>query len=218
MSGPRRPQRTVYRSAAAYWLNAVVFPLKMVVPQPIIARIPGLTTNTDIRTGLVLDQARGRLLDVGCGPNLLVKAFRAKGGDGVGVDVYPWEGVDQLVEDTSRLPFEERSFDTITFVACLNHIPNRREALTEAVRLLRPGGRIVITNLRPLVSRVWHWFAFWDQDQKERGMREGEVWGFTRGQMIGMVNGAGLQVTRFFSFSWGLNQLYVCGRKDDRPD
>ena len=76
--------------------------------------------------------------------------------------------------------------------------------------MLAPNGRILITNLRPLVSRIWHAWAFWDADQHERGMKEGEVWGFTRSELDALVTSAGLQIAQKVSFSWGLNELYVC--------
>lgn len=210
MGHTTNPERAIYRTSLSYWLNTLVFPLKMIVPQPVVQYIPGLTTNVDIRTQLVLNETSGRLLDIGCGPNRLVKTWRENGGEGTGVDVYPWEGVDTVVEDSSNLPFPEASFDTITLVASFNHIPNRVEVLHEARRLLAPGGRLILTNLPPFVSLLWHRYAFWDRDQHERGMIEGEVWGFTQEQMVELLEGAGFRVARFFSFSWRLNQLYIC--------
>jgi SAM-dependent methyltransferase len=166
-------------------------------------------TNADIRTGVVLNAVRGRLLDIGCGTNRLVAQYRRDGGDGVGVDVYPWPGADLIVDDTSRLPYPDASFDTVSFVACINHIPNRVDVLREARRLLRPGGQVVLTNLTPRLSRIWHAWAFWDADQHERGMAEGEVWGFTHAQLVGLAAAAGFGLVSRRSFSWGLNSLYV---------
>jgi len=204
------PERRLYRSGAAWLLNQLLLPVKLVVPQPVIARIPGLTSNEDIRLGLVLERTRGRLLDVGCGTNQLVARYRAQGGQGVGVDVHPWHGVDHLLEDSGRLPFEAGSFDTVSFVACLNHIPNRGEALAEARRVLADAGQLLLTNLRPGPSRLWHAWAFWDRDQHERGMQEGEVWGFEPGALQDLLSAAGFELSQRTSFSWGLNELFVC--------
>ena len=78
---------------------------------------------------------RLRLLDIGAGTNALVRRH----GDGVGVEVYDWGGEALVVENAARLPFSDQSFDTVSFVASLNHIPNRQEALFEAHRhLSRP--------------------------------------------------------------------------------
>jgi len=126
------------------------------------------------RVRAVLPHISGRLLDVGCGSNRLVRHYA----NGVGVDVHPWPGADVIVADTATLQWESASFDTVTIIAALNHIPNRAAVLNECRRVLRPGGRVVITMLTPRTSRIWHWLrAPWDADQRERGMRPGEVLG-----------------------------------------
>ncbi|MFC1514712.1 class I SAM-dependent methyltransferase [Candidatus Omnitrophota bacterium] len=114
-------------------LNEIILPLKLIIPQPIIRKIPGLTTNEDIRIAKALRNIKSdaKCLDIGCGDNKLIKRHRMRGGEGTGIDVYPWDGVDLIVEDSSKLPFEENSFDCVTFVASLNHIPNRAEVLKE---------------------------------------------------------------------------------------
>src|SRR5262249_30800158 len=104
------------------------------------------------RHNMVLPRVRGRLLDVGCGSNKLVKAY----GNGIGVDVYPWDGCDQVVESAASLPFDDQTFDTVSFVACLNHIPNRGDALREAHRVLKRDGVVVATMIGPLISVIWH--------------------------------------------------------------
>ena len=124
------------------------------------------------RIRVVLPQVKGELLDIGCGLNELTRRY----GSGIGCDVYDWGDVDLIVEDTSNLPMDEASFDTVTIIATLNHIPNRDEVLVETHRVLRAGGRIIITMVPPAISAVWHKLrAPWDDDQHERGMVEGEV-------------------------------------------
>jgi SAM-dependent methyltransferase len=202
-------ERAAYNSLAEYAFNQAALPLKLLVPQPIIQRLPFLTTNQDIRTRVVLSMVRGRLLDIGCGANELVRRYRESGEDGIGVDVYPWPNVDLLVEDAAKLPYPDESFDSITFVACLNHIPNREDVLREAKRLLAPSGRIVLTNLTPTISWLWHRWAFWDDDQHERGMAEGEQWGFRHDDLIALLARTGFRLVRRDPFSWGFNNLYV---------
>lgn len=211
------PERAIYPTLAHFAWNQVLFPVRMVVPQPIIRRIPGLMTNEDVRTRIVARNARGRLLDVGCGGNRLVREYRARGGDGIGVDVYGWPGVDVLVGDSSDLPFESESFDTISFVASLNHIPNRREVLAEAHRLLRPSGRLLVTMLHPAVSRLWHLYAYWDEDQHERGMGDGEVFSLGSRTVRALLDETGFSIDARVAFSWGLNALYVCSRRPEGP-
>jgi SAM-dependent methyltransferase len=192
-------------------LNEVILPLKLIVPQPVIAKLPGLTTNEEIRNCNVLRcfSRHQRSLDIGCGNNRLMKMHRERGGDGVGVDVHDWGDVDLLVEDCSKLDFDDRSFDCITFVASLNHIPNREQVLKEAHRILNDHGIVIVTMLNPFLSIIWHKWAFWDRDQHERGMKPGEVYGFSDEEMRELFSTSGFNIIRKRTFSWGLNTLFI---------
>jgi SAM-dependent methyltransferase len=161
------------------------------------------------RVRAVLPRVKGRLLDVGCGENALVRAYAPRG-QGVGVDVHPWPNADRVVADCSRLPFPDRSFDTVTIVAALNHMPNRQAVLRECRRLLRPDGVLVVTTLPPLVSRLWHALrGRHDADQSERGMSPGEVYGFARHTLRDLLTASQFEVVRERRFMLGLNRLTV---------
>lgn len=162
----------------------------------------------------VLPHVTGRLLDIGCGQNRLARRY----GDAVGVDVHDWGDVDLVVEDTAQLPFDDASFDTVTIIAALNHIPNRLEVLCEARRVLRPGGRIVLTAIPPTISTIWHWLRRpWDDDQSERGMKEGEVYGLTPRQVDDLIARAGFWFRTSSRFMLGINRLVVAERPADSP-
>ncbi len=163
------------------------------------------------RIRAVLPHISGRLLDLGCGTNELVRAYA---GPGTGVDVYPWPGVDVVVEDTARLPESDAAYDTVTIVAALNHIPNRAQVLREVFRVLRPGGRLIVTMIPPLISRIWHALrAPWDVDQRERGMKPGEVFGLTVGQTRALLEEAGFRVLAVRRFMLGINRLTIAERR-----
>ena len=199
----------IYSSKINFLINTILFPLKMLIPQPIIKKIPGLLTNHEIRIKLVCKEIIGKVLDIGCGENQLVNIYKNSGGQGIGVDVFDWGNVDLLVENTSKLPFKKHSFDTVTFVASLNHIPNRTEVLREALRVIKPKGIVILTNLTPFISFIWHKWAFWDKDQHERGMKEGELWGFKHYELIQLISKSGFRLVKHKSFSYGLNNLYI---------
>jgi SAM-dependent methyltransferase len=118
--------------------------------------------------------------------------------------------VDVIVNDCSTLEWTSETYDTVTFVACLNHIINRRAVLRECRRVLRLDGRVVVTMLTPGISRIWHWLRRpWDPDQRERGMQPGEVYGFSPAEMVELFHAHGFRLHSTRRFMLGLNRLYV---------
>lgn len=168
------------------------------------------TLLADWRTRAILPYLRGRALDVGCGTNILIRRYA---GEGVGADVHQWGDVDVIIEDSSRLPFDDATFDTICCIAALNHIPNRSQFLAEAHRLLVPDGRFVMTMIPPGISRIWHLLRSpWDADQHERGMKDGEVYGLTAMDVRRLLADAGFRVEVEQPFMCGVNRVYVTGK------
>ncbi len=165
----------------------------------------GWTTLEEERINVVLPFISGGLLDIGAGPNTLVKRY----GRGKGVDVFGWGGGALVVPDTSHLPFPDKSFDTITMVACLNHIPNRQEVLIEAKRLIKPGGKLIITMLDPILGSIGHAIWWFDENKHRGGMNEGEVGGLWTKQVVKLCNNAGFTLTFKKRFVYGLNNLYI---------
>ena len=107
-----------------------------------------------------------RVLDVGCHDGSLFTALRDRVSSGVGID----PDIDRPIEQESyRLVpgafpddvDEDEPFDVITMLAVLEHLPaTSHERLAEGcVRVLRPGGRIVLTVPSPAVDRILPWLA-----------------------------------------------------------
>jgi ubiquinone/menaquinone biosynthesis C-methylase UbiE len=99
-----------------------------------------------------------RVLDVGCGTGALLEAVRERwpGAAGVGVDLslemlaiarrrLP-PAVALVAADAGRLPFADGAFDGATCTSVLHHWPEPATALAEVARVLRPGGRLVLTD------------------------------------------------------------------------
>jgi SAM-dependent methyltransferase len=163
------------------------------------------TTLEDERIGAVLPHIQGRLLDVGAGTNELVRRY----GNGIGVDVVEWGHGAQVVEDTSKLPFEDASFETVSFVACLNHIPYRQAALREARRLLKPGGRLVVTMIDPILGGVGHVIWWYGEHEHRGGMKEGEVGGMWNREIVRLCEAEGFRLVRHERFVYLMNNLFV---------
>ncbi len=171
-----------------------------------------LTPIDDERVIMALKYAKGRVLDVGCGANNFVRSY----GKGVGVDVFAWEGCDQVIEDAGDLPFADGEFDTVSFLACLNHIPNRSEALREAHRVLRPGGRLLVTMITPRWGRFIHWIRFRnDPDHQARHIDHAhELLGMSGSHIRALIAAEGFRVARHQPFVLWLNHMYVADRVD----
>ncbi len=112
------------------------------------------------------------LLDLGCGRGavLLAAAKLLPNGRAIGVDIWradqtdnsqqntlrnaELEGVADRVEvrtaDITDLPFDDNSVDVIVSSLVVHNIPSpraRAKAISEAARVLRPGGRLVLADI-----------------------------------------------------------------------
>jgi ubiquinone/menaquinone biosynthesis C-methylase UbiE len=102
-----------------------------------------------------------RLLDVGCGTGPFSLAARERGARVVSLDL----GVTLLIRARSKgaarvvagnavqLPFPDSSFDIVLSSECIEHTEEPERALAEMLRVLRPGGLLVVT----CPNRVWRW-------------------------------------------------------------
>ena len=113
---------------------------------------------------LVALGARGRMLDVGTGPGhipLLVCA-RVPGATVVGVDLSARmlahaerhraasrcaERIEYHLGDAKSLSFRDGAFDAVYSNTILHHLPDPRPLLSEAYRVLRPGGALLLRDL-----------------------------------------------------------------------
>ncbi len=92
-----------------------------------------------------------RLLEVGCAHGLLLKRARERDWHTTGVELSPDAvaharslGLDVRQGTLVEAGFAEASFDVVYLGDVLEHIPDCREALAEVVRVLAPGGHVVI--------------------------------------------------------------------------
>lgn len=52
----------------------------------------------------------------------------------------------RVVDASGRLPFPDASFDAITCIDAINHLPQRSSVIAEWARLLKPRGRLLFTD------------------------------------------------------------------------
>ncbi len=175
-----------------------------------------------VRAAIPHIPAGGRLLDVGCADGHLLRALGGRIRGGVGIDpngtAEQWSG--DGPSDGARLPATYRivrgnfpddlddagPFDVITMLAVFEHFRDAdRPRVVEACRrLLRPGGRMVLTVPAPAVDRIVDLL---------RALR------LVHGMDIEAHHGyrpeetarhfSGFRVVRHQPFELGLNHLYV---------
>jgi ubiquinone/menaquinone biosynthesis C-methylase UbiE len=123
-------------------------------------------------------------------------------------------GGDALIfENTARLPFEDKSFHSASFVASLNHIVNREEVLKEVGRILDDNGKVYMTMLSPFWGFLRHKLAWWDKDQWQRGMKPDEKMGLSNKYLVKLFNDMGFHLLLRKKFILGLNNFYIFGKK-----
>ncbi len=167
----------------------------------------GLVPLDDERVIMALHHTKGKSLDIGCGANHYIRSY----GNGVGVDVYPWEGVDKVVKNSAKLPFKNGEFKTVALLACLNHIPNREEVLNEAYRVTDKNGLLLVTMISPRWGQFIHWIRFRnDPDHQDRDIdHDRELLGMHPMHVKNLIKDAGFKNTKIKKFVYGINTLYI---------
>jgi len=182
----------------------------------------GLSSLASERYYFVSREVTGYCLDVGCGRNnRFITEFL--NGNGKGIDVFPYEGLSEenIVRDISCFPFISETFDSVTFIANINHIPKslRDIELVEAYRVLKTGGNVIVTMGNPLAEILAHKaIALYDKVFKtkydidaERGMHHEEEYYILDSEIIRRLKYANFVniKKRLFWTQWGLNHLLI---------
>ncbi len=85
-------------------------------------------------------------LDIGCGDGYFLRRSPAR----------ERFGIDRLLGDevTTRLDFPDESLDLVSMLAVIEHLKSPQDMVREIHRVLRPGGRLVLTTPKRVASRL----------------------------------------------------------------
>jgi len=109
-----------------------------------------------IRHMFLNDMKPGKLLDVGCGDGDFLHRMHKLGWSATGIDfdakaienakIMYGDGLTFLNTDLSGARFPDNSFDAVTLSHVIEHVPDPVALLAEVRRVLKAGGRLVITT------------------------------------------------------------------------
>jgi ubiquinone/menaquinone biosynthesis C-methylase UbiE len=96
-----------------------------------------------------------KLLEIGCGTGHFTRWLDSMGLECYGLDLSHlmlreakklWPNGSLLRGESSHLPFKDKSFDVVAFIACLEYMPNIAKVVNEAARVSRKGIIIGLMN------------------------------------------------------------------------
>ena len=132
----------------------------------------------------LFDRPGGKVLDVGCGPGVMAQEMASRGCEFWGVD-----GSEKMLEicqqrfggrtgmrfqrgDAAALAFANEFFDAVLCMGVIDAVADRRRAVREMLRVLKPGGTLIITFTNSASPYSW-WkkYVFYDAVAAYHGVR-----------------------------------------------
>ncbi len=118
-----------------------------------------------------IDKQNIKILDIGCGPKHFFYHFLLKSG----IDVQKYTGIDPLMiikESKSikvdllnthfdvSLPIKSESVDYAVALAVLEHVDNPKHLILEMFRVVKPGGKVLLTTPTPFAKYILEFLAY----------------------------------------------------------
>jgi 2-polyprenyl-3-methyl-5-hydroxy-6-metoxy-1,4-benzoquinol methylase len=160
--------------------------------------------------------AGSHVLDVGCADGALFRQRRSPIRSGVGIDLvepntWPDGDFERRTGSFPDVVRDDETFDAVVMLAVIEHVSESALAAWAGAcaRLLRPGGRLILTVPSPAVDTLLH------VGMRLRlldGIEAHQHHGFQPSQLPGIFGPAGLTLERLHRFQFGLNNLFVFSR------
>ena len=196
------------------WRKAAIDSLKPYAPQRILDVATG--------TGDFALMAAERLQ-----PQSLVGADLSEGMLNVGREKVERAGKSDIItmqkEDCMALSCADNTFDAVTVAYGVRNFEDLDRGLREMLRVLKPGGRLVIIELTspvhfPMKQLFWLYAHVWmplvgkliSRDSRAYSYLPATMEAFPQGEVMqGIIEKAGFQSVKFRRFTFGLSTLYT---------
>ncbi|MCI0463912.1 MAG: class I SAM-dependent methyltransferase [Gemmataceae bacterium] len=157
-----------------------------------------------------------RVLDIGCHQGEFLASLGERIAPSIGLDplAEPTEGPRyRLVRDIFHTPstYPNASFDAVVMLATLEHIRDKDPLARECWRILRPGGRLIITVPSGFVDVLVHCLC---KVRLADGMSLEEHHGYDPKTTPQVFGKHGFELERHRRFQLGLNHLFVLRKPD----
>ena len=196
------------------WRKAAIDSLKPYAPQ----RILDVATGTGDFALMAVDRLQ---------PQSLIGADLSEGMLSVGREKVERAGKSDIItlqkEDCMALSFEDNTFDAVTVAYGVRNFEDLDRGLCEMLRVLKPGGRLVIIELTspvrfPMKQLFWLYAHVWmpmvgklvSRDSRAYSYLPATMEAFPQGEVMqGIIEKAGFQSVKFRRFTFGLSTLYT---------
>ena len=156
----------------------------------------------------------GRILDIGCGSSFILVSLPGS----FGVDLAHRKlrclrgtGPHLATAALKDLPFPDDTFDQVICSQVIEHIPEEDISFDEMVRVLRPGGKLVLGT--PDYGRIWWPMIEWVYKRvMPGGYADEHITHFTRVSMCREMEARGVKVDRVEYICGG--EMIACGYYD----
>lgn len=165
----------------------------------------------------------GTALDAACGTGRWAQHLASLGHQVTGFDATP-EMLEEArrkvpsahfeLADLTAIPLPPESCDLVVCTLALTHLTRLRPPIGELARVVRPGGRVIISDVHPLMSMLGS-HARYPRGQEEFGFVQNHVHQVS--DYLSAFRDAGLSVTDCREPVWTGDAIAALGFGDQRP-
>ena len=97
--------------------------------------------------------------------NSVIESINNKVSEIIHTDLTNFDWID-IVCNAEKLKIEDNSFDYVLFLRVLHHIEDYKKALEEALRVLKPWGKILFSEPHPYFVKLQDLLKLWNHPDK----------------------------------------------------